>query len=131
MTALVLKIILILLLGSVLVIMLKPNRPEIGILLSVGISTVAISFIIKSFYNPIKSLLDIYNKTTANGFNISVVIKAVIISYLTQFCADTCRDFGLSAIAEKAELTGKCAILVLSVPLINSVLKTALELTKL
>ena len=54
-------------------------------------------------------------------------IKALVISYLTEFTADTCRDCGQSALASKAELTGKTAIFIISLPLLITLLNTALS----
>ena len=48
-----------------------------------------------------------------------IALKTVALGYITQFVADTCRDFGFSAIASKAELAGKAAIFLLCVPLIK------------
>lgn len=64
--------------------------------------------------------------TEIGGFKIA--FKALGVCYITQFAADTCRDFGQSALASKAELVGKCAVLLLSVPLIENITEIALQL---
>lgn len=55
-----------------------------------------------------------------------VALKALGIGYITAFIADSCRDAGQTALALKAELAGKCAIFLLSVPLVLSILETAI-----
>ena len=41
---------------------------------------------------------------------------------MTQLAADTCRDAGDSALAGKAELTGRILLLLLAVPLYEEIL---------
>ena len=125
------KISAIVLIGAVLVMTLRTNRPEQSFILSLAVSVTVFFIVIKTFYPPAKTLVTIYKSSVGNNSTITVVIKAIVISYITEFCGDTCRDYGLSSLAGKAELAGKCAILVLSIPLITSILKTALELSKL
>ena len=59
-----------------------------------------------------------------------VALKALGIGYITTFIADSCRDAGQANLAIKAELAGKCAIFILSVPLMLYVLDTALGFIK-
>ena len=59
-----------------------------------------------------------------------VALKALGIGYITSFIADACRDSGQTSLAAKAELAGKTAIFLLSVPLIISVLETAIGFIK-
>ena len=70
-------------------------------------------------------------KSAEFSFGVAVVtLKAVGIAYITDFVADACRDAGLASVASKAELVGKSAIFLLSVPLIMSVLDTAIGFIK-
>ncbi|MEE1277947.1 MAG: SpoIIIAC/SpoIIIAD family protein, partial [Acutalibacteraceae bacterium] len=55
-------------------------------------------------------------------------LKALGICYITQFAADVCRDFGQTALASKAELAGKCAIFLLSLPLVTSIVEIAVNM---
>ena len=60
----------------------------------------------------------------------SVALKAIGIGYITGFIADACRDGGQASLAGKAELAGKCAVFILVLPLIASILETALGFLK-
>lgn len=53
---------------------------------------------------------------------LQVVFKAVGICLITQLAADTCRDAGEQALAAKAELAGKCFLLLLALPLFEQLL---------
>lgn len=62
------------------------------------------------------------------GGYFKIALKALGICFVTQFAADTCRDFGQSALAAKAEFIGKCAVFLLSLPLLESILQSAASL---
>ena len=58
----------------------------------------------------------------------TVVLKAVGIGWLTRFISDTCRDSGLASIASGAELAGRCAIFLLSLPLLLKLMEIAKQI---
>ena len=59
------------------------------------------------------------------------LFKALGIAWLTQCCADICREGGESGAANGVELAGKVELLLLSLPLINDILKVTQELLSL
>ncbi|MBQ6816235.1 MAG: hypothetical protein IJP26_03275 [Clostridia bacterium] len=69
--------------------------------------------------NPLMQLFSELKTAGVNQQYFFIALKTVALGYITQFVADTCRDFGFSAIASKAELAGKAAIFLLCVPLIK------------
>ena len=73
----------------------------------------------------IKSYIEAYGIETEY---FKVALKALGIGYVTSFIADTCRDSGQTSLASKAELAGKTAIFVLSLPILVSVLNIAVGL---
>ena len=56
------------------------------------------------------------------------LIKALGVALLTHLGAEICRDCGESGIAAGVELAGKCEILLLSLPLVSSILDSAVEI---
>ena len=124
------KILAICLIAAILAITVKSKSAEYafaiviaaGILISLRLIGIIVPAI-KSF----DSLLKNYGVETEY---LTVAIKAVGISYLTSFIADSCRDCGQTSLAAKAEFAGKCAIFILSLPLLISVLNTAIGFVK-
>ena len=58
----------------------------------------------------------------------SILMKALGIAFATHICSEICRDVGEASIAGCIELAGKCEILLLSLPLITSILNTASDI---
>lgn len=55
----------------------------------------------------------------------SILMKALGIALATHICSEICRDAGEASIAGCIEMAGKCEILLLSLPLITSIINTA------
>ena len=60
----------------------------------------------------------------------AILMKAFGIAILTHITAEICRDCGESSVASYVELAGKIEIMLLSLPLVMSVLETAAEILK-
>lgn len=126
MTAAVVKAMAVLLITAMLALNIGTHRPEYAFILCLaGGGAVLLSVLgaVLPQVNALKSAVD--NVSGTEYF--SVALKALGISYITGFVADTCRDFGQSSLAAKAELAGKCAIFILCVPLAVGVLNSALK----
>lgn len=122
----ILKILAICIITAVLAVVLKQQKGEYALMAALAGGTVVILYVLKGILEPIEY---INAKLLNNGVKteyFAVALKALGIGYVTGFIADICRDSGQASLAAKAELAGKCAIFILSVPLISAVLETAL-----
>ena len=129
MTAVFAKALALLLLSAALVLTIGAQKAEMGFLLSLAIGAVIILQLIFWVLPYVDTLDSAFRRTGGATIYFTVALKALGISYLTGFAADTCRDFGQTALASKAELAGKCAIFILCVSpasdLLNTVMKFA------
>lgn len=126
-----LKIIVITVITALLSLTLKSYRPEYSFLLILCVvATVTVTLLYK-IYPTINTITNIFKKSGVTVGYFLTALKALGISYITSFAADACRDAGQSALAAKAEFAGKCAVFVLTVPLILNILEKALEFASL
>ena len=124
----VFKILAILLIAAVLCIVLRQKNGEYALLVSITTGIITALLILRhlsSSIDMIKSYIESYGIETEY---FKVALKALGIGYITSFIADSCRDSGQTSLASKAELAGKTAIFVLSLPLLISVLNIAVGL---
>ena len=126
----VLKILGLCLTTAVFCMILRQKNGEYALLLSVAAGVCIGLLIIKNIAAPIKVLRDQLEEYNIKTEYFKVALKSVGIGYITSFIADACRDSGQTSLAAKAELAGKSAIFLLSVPLIISVFKTAIGFIK-
>ena len=121
------KILAICIITAVLAVVLKQQKGEYALMAALAGGTVVTLYILKGVLAQIEY---INTKLLNNGINteyFGVALKALGIGYVTGFIADICRDSGQASLASKAELAGKCAIFIISLPLIGAVLDTALS----
>ena len=111
--------------AAVTATLLKSYKPEYAMLVAV---VAGAAVLISVVFDVMQGLLTLRNTFADYGISTSyffVAVKALGICLITGFIADICRDAGQAALASKAELAGRCAVFVLSVPLLLSLLQTA------
>lgn len=89
------------------------------------------AFLLISSAAPLISFLRSMMNTSAASKYTEVMLKALGVAILTQCCSEICKECGESGIATGVEMAGKLEIMLLSLPLINDVLKLAGELMSL
>ncbi len=125
-----LKILATLLITTVIIIILKPKSGEYAFLLTIGAGVIAMLYVANAIYSPIKELNIKLNEYGVETEYFKIALKALGISYITDFIAAACNDSGQSSLAAKAHLAGKAAIFILSAPIIISVLEMAVGFLK-
>ncbi|NLV37142.1 MAG: stage III sporulation protein AD [Clostridiaceae bacterium] len=114
--------------ATVLIIILKKQRPEIAVQASI-VTGVVIFMLLASKLVAVVDVLGSYvQKAEIKPVYFATVLKITGIAYIAEFGAEICNDAGESAIASKIELAGKVIITVLAVPIITSMLDLIMEI---
>ena len=124
------KILGICLITAVFTVVLRQKSGEYAFLLTVAAGVTIGLLLLNSLFAPIRELSGYLAKQNVDLKGFKVALKAVGIGYITSFVSEACKDCGQNLLALKAELAGKCAIFLLSVPLMISVLETAVGFIK-
>ncbi len=111
----------ILVAAALLAVLLKTQRPEQGMLLSVLTAAVVLSVLFLRLEPLLHTADTLFESLPLSQEYGGILLKGLGVCLLTQTAADTCRDAGETALAGKAELTGKITLLALSVPLFEKV----------
>lgn len=107
---------------------IRRSNSEYGLMLSLCASLLILGAVIAAL-SPVISLIEELTllSETENGY-ISILMKALVICYITQLAADCCRDSGEASIASKVEFAGKIAVLLVAVPLYEGIIEIIKEL---
>ena len=112
----------LLLCGALLSAVLRTQRPELALCLSLLAGVLVVGMLL----GQLSPLLTALRRMTALGgigeSRLGVVLRGAGICLVTQLAADTCRDAGDTALAGKAELTGRILLLLTAVPLYEEIL---------
>ncbi|MBP1560492.1 MAG: stage III sporulation protein AD [Oscillospiraceae bacterium] len=83
------------------------------------------------FVSPIaEAVRSIYEKAGADEEYLTVLFKAMGICYITRFSGDICRDSGESTLAAQTELAGKIALIIIALPLFETLADIVTGLVK-
>ena len=117
------KIIGVAFVTAISAILLKSTKPELSFAVTVTGVIVILMFVVDMLQNTVNILSTIASITGIENGLIKILLKIVGVGYLTEFSAGILNDFGSNAVADKVILGGKLTILILSLPIIESVLK--------
>ena len=118
----------VLVITAFLAVLLRPHRPELTLALGVAAGVGVALAVLSSIKEPLAALEQLFSKAGIAGETIQLMLKSFGICLLTQLAADVCRDAGETALASRAELAGKAALLVLALPLFGQIVDLSLFL---
>ena len=115
--------------GVVLCSVFKGIKNEYSIFIRIGI-TALVTILSLALFIPILSYIDEITENTAIHKYIPTLIKILGIAMISELTTDICIDANENGIASKISLFAKAEILVLTLPLIKSLLDTCQGLLK-
>ena len=117
------------LVGLTALLILRQYKPEWAPFLRIAVTVLAMGSIVSMAGTVILYMTDLTVGTTALGGEIwRILLKALGIAFLSETAASICRDSGESGLAGWVEMAGKLEILLLSFPLIRTVMDTVATL---
>ena len=126
----VIKVAAVLIIAGCLAVSIGTQKPEYAFILSLACGAAVLLFLMDMLFEPIAQVKAVFENSGGVTPYFAVAIKALGISYISGFAADTCRDFGQTALASKAEFAGRCAIFILCVSPAKNVLEAALKFSR-
>lgn len=104
-------------------VLLKPSKPELSFAVTVTGVIVILLFIVDALQNTLAVFSTIAEMTGVENGLLKILLKIVGVGYLTEFGAGLLNDFGSNSVADKVVLGGKITIVLLSLPVIESLLQ--------
>lgn len=124
----ILKIVGIGLIATTLSVVLKQQKPEFAMQVSIVTGLVIIFFVLDELSYVVKVLEDLSRRANLNSLYFSTVLKVIGIAYIAEFGAQISRDAGENSIASKIELGAKVIIMMMSLPILMSILDLIIKI---
>ena len=124
------KILGLVFVSAILCVILKNQKSEYTLLIVISTAVLVLSLIVKEIIVPLSLIEQKIESYGIDSGYFKVALKALGIGYVTTFISDSCKDAGQTALANTAILAGKCAIFILSFPLVLNILETAVGFIK-
>ncbi|SFF93367.1 stage III sporulation protein AD [Desulfotomaculum arcticum] len=116
------------LIGAVLAVVLKYNKPPMAVLLGIAVGVIIFLLVIGKVGAIIDILKQLSDRADISSFYLGTLLKIIGIAYIADFIAQICRDAEQGAIAVKVELAAKVMVLMLALPIVVAVLQALLRL---
>lgn len=124
----ILQIVGIGLVATMMIVILKDQKPEFALLISVVTSVIIFYFIIDKFQVIVQVLTDLAQNANVDFIYFTTILKIIGIAYIVEFGAQISRDAGEDSIATKIELGGKVLIMVLGMPILMALMDLIIKI---
>ncbi len=120
----VLKIALIGIAGAILAMVIKQFKPEYSTLVLFALCLFLIGYLTSGLGEVLKFVQTLQKKIPISTTYLKILFKLLAIAYICQIASNLCEDLGYRSISFQIETIGKLSILLLSIPIIQSLLET-------
>ncbi len=117
-------------LTAMIYVLVRQIKPEFAPVVILGGSAVILISVAGRFFEASETVDRMMRLAGLEKENVSILMRALGICVVTQFAADICYDNSSSAIAAAVELAGRVGAIILALPMLQTVAKTALGLMK-
>lgn len=117
------------LIGLTALLILRQYKPEWASFLRIAVAVLALGGILSMAGTVMSYVTELMGVTGADtGETWQILLRALGVAFLSEIAASVCRDSGEGGLAGWVEMAGRLEILLLSFPLIRTVLDTVLTL---
>lgn len=118
--------------GLTALLILRAYKPEWTPLLRMAVTVVALGLTLTLATTVLNYVTDLVSATDAlSGESWPILLKGLGIAILTEAAASVCRDSGEMGLSTWVETAGKLEILLLSFPLIRTVMDTVTDMLEM
>ncbi|KXG78168.1 hypothetical protein AN618_05600 [Fervidicola ferrireducens] len=116
------------LMAAVFVVLLREERPEMALQISIIAGTIVFLLMLNKIASALSLLQNMAARANIDFIFLNTILKIIGIAYVAEFGAQICRDAGSSSIATKIEFAAKIIIMLLSIPILMAVLELLLKI---
>lgn len=113
-----------------LAVFLKSQNKMFALLVTLGGAVLIFVISSDASFNVFDALSDIEDSAGYTGTYVTMMLKVLGISIVTQVVCDICRDNGESALASQTEIASKIMVLAMLLPLFQTVIQIVTGLVK-
>ena len=125
----IIKICGVALIGLAASMVMRGIKNDFASFASIATGLVLFGFALGALY-PIMEYVEKITENTGFSVYIETIVKALGIATVAESAADICRDFGEAAIGARLEFAAKGLIMLLSLPIVESLLTLAFGVMK-
>lgn len=109
-------------------LIIKPLKPELAVFVSIVGSVIILLSCIDGLMDLISTMTSFVEKTGINTGLFGCILKIIGVGYVVEFSSNLCSNAGNSSLSDAITLAGKVTILVLSLPIVTSLIDIIIEI---
>ncbi len=113
---------------ALLTVVVRQYKAEYGMAVGVAGGILLLLLVIAQMSGMFDSIGGMIDRVGIRQEWLTLLLKALGICYVTQFASDCCRDAGETALASKAELAGRVAVVLLALPMLTQLLESIVDM---
>ena len=124
------KIFILTIVIAIICLIIKNYKPEYGLLCQLCGVLIIGGYIVSSFGAIFDSVSEMFSTTGMDSSFLQVLLKALVISIMTDFASSICRDSANNTLSNAIELFGKTIIVFMALPMLKKLAETAMGFIK-
>lgn len=110
-------------LGVLLAVQFKAQKPEYGMYISVVVSILIFGFCLRQVEAVMGQMTRIRQYLGGAESYLSTLLKVIGITYICEFSAAVCKDGGFGTVANQIEILGKLSVMIAGLPILFAVIE--------
>lgn len=110
--------------GVLLAVQFKNMKAEYGTYISIALGMIIFGTLLNKLVPLLEALQDIADSVKLDSAYLKTLWKVIGITYVAEFASSICKDAGYQTIALQIEIFAKITIMVLSLPVLMTLLET-------
>ena len=108
--------------GVVIASLLKKDKPEFSVIITVATGLILLVLILSGLTSVVTAFDDLVALSGVDQSLFAGILKIIGIGYLTEYSATVVSDYGANSVANKIQLAGKITIFLMALPIVKALL---------
>jgi stage III sporulation protein AD len=109
--------------GVLMAVQFRQQKPEYGMLIGFGISILIFCYSLKQVEAVMQQFGVLRTYLGSAESYLSILVKVLGITYICEFSAGICKDAGFGAVADQIEILGKLSVIFAGLPVLFAVIE--------
>lgn len=110
-------------LGVLIALQFKANKPEYGMYIGFAISILIFCYGLKQVQAVMQQFDIISGFLGESREYLSIILRVIGVTYICEFSAGICKDAGYGSVAEQIEILGKLSVMFAGIPILFAVIE--------
>ena len=110
--------------AAMLILWIRPLKPEYGMFLSLGAMLLLIGAAVTQLDSILSLIRALMEYTGLDGVYFKILLKIMGLAWISQLASDICKEAGCAAISRQIDIYGKLLILSVSLPVVTALIDT-------